>query len=221
MTSPGPAPSPSRPCPHLLVGVCGSIHCMHIPDYLVAFNRTFAEHTRVIMTAAARDMINPKIVELHLPEPVIVDAWGSAGVPSPHIRATRWADVFVVLPATANIIAKAAHGIADDVLSTAILASEQPVVFAPAMNPSMWASAALRRNVGQVEADGHIVIPPDQITSVTTGEYDLGLGPTVDSVLPVLWHTVMKRRKEAYWSTATATPPATPASRAELITLDQ
>ncbi|WP_406470380.1 flavoprotein [Streptomyces sp. NBC_01615] len=116
-----------------------------------------------------------------------------------------------LLPTTADILGKAAHSIADDLLSTAILASPRPVVFAPAMNPAMWDSPAVRRNVAQLAADGHHMLPMRPITSVTTGEFDTGLGPTPESVMPHLWHMLMRQLKNDYWAEATATPPAAPA----------
>ncbi|MBS2547769.1 hypothetical protein KGQ19_12920 [Catenulispora sp. NL8] len=202
------------PCEKLLIGVSGSIHCSQIGGYLAQIRREFAVSIRVIMTRTACDMVNPKTVELHTDSPVIADIWGTPQSKSPHITATRWADLFVVLPASANILGKAAHGIADDVLSTAILASRGPIAFAPAMNPSMWESAAVQRNLQTLKEDGHYIIPPQEITSVTTGDYDSGLGPTPESLMPHLWHVLMKHTKDVYWEEATRTLPMTPAERA-------
>ncbi len=79
-----------------------------------------------------------------------------------HIRLTERADLIVVAPATANIIAKAAGGICDDLLSTLLAAAESPIVLAPAMNQRMWASPAARRNVARLREDGfHIVGPAE------------------------------------------------------------
>lgn len=201
------------PCKKLLIGISGSIHSVQIGTHLAQFRREFAESVRVIMTKTACDMVNPKSVELHTDSPVITDIWGNSQSKSPHINATRWADVFLVLPATANILGKSANGIADDLLSTAIVASREPVVFAPAMNPSMWESASVQRNLELLKSDGHYIVPPQEITSITTGEYDTGLGPTPESLLPHLWHVLMKRTKDGYWDEATATAPMSPAER--------
>src|SRR5262249_19614274 len=72
----------------------------------------------------------------------------------PHIELTRWADVMLVLPATANILGKAAHGIADDLVSTCIVAADCPVVFVPAMNEVMWRKPAVQPNVAAPAAEG-------------------------------------------------------------------
>lgn len=80
----------------------------------------------------------------------------------PHIELARWADVFVVAPATANFLAKAALGIADDLLSTLYLACTAPVLVAPAMNVEMWQHPATQRNVRQLQEDGVQFIGPDE-----------------------------------------------------------
>jgi len=188
----------SLPCKRLLVGVSGSIHATHLIEYLVRFRREFAEQIRVIMTAAATQMIPPQPVELAADGPVLTDLWGTADIRSPHIRLTRWAELFVVVPATANTLGKAAGGIADDLLSTAILASEQPVVFAPSMNPTMWRNPAVQRNVSTLRADGHYVVEPLEGRSLTTGDLDTGLGPSPASLLTHLWIVHMCRPLVAY-----------------------
>jgi phosphopantothenoylcysteine decarboxylase/phosphopantothenate--cysteine ligase len=118
------------------------------------------------------------------------------------------------MPATADIIGKAANGIADDLLSTAIITSPLPVVFAPAMNPVMFNSAPVRRNLARLAEDGHYIIAPEVGTSVTTGEFDTGLGPNVDAVMRSLWHVLMRRYKDEYWHAVTSTRPATAVTEA-------
>jgi phosphopantothenoylcysteine decarboxylase/phosphopantothenate--cysteine ligase len=88
-----------------------------------------------------------------------------------HIRLSREADLVVVAPATADLIAKMAHGLADDLASTALLATDKPVLIAPAMNPEMWQHPATRRNVAQLAADGvHQVGPaPGDMACGETG----------------------------------------------------
>lgn len=77
-----------------------------------------------------------------------------------HIELAARADLVVVAPATADLIAKAAHGIADDLLTTLLLCAECPVLMAPAMNAAMWEKAAVRRNVSQLVADGLTIVDP-------------------------------------------------------------
>lgn len=200
-----------HPCEHLLVGVSGSIHCMQIHSYLLGFRSSFAAQIKVIMTYSATRMVVPQTLELYTDDRVFVDPWDSStSVHAPHIQLTRWADLFVVLPATANVLGKAAHGIADSLLTTAILSSPKPVVFVPAMNPGMWNSKAVQRNVETLKADGHQVIEPSVGVSVTSGEWDQGLGPTPELVMQHLMHLRMKTLRSEYWTDATREAPKSP-----------
>jgi phosphopantothenoylcysteine decarboxylase/phosphopantothenate--cysteine ligase len=110
-----------------------------------------------------------------------------------------------VLPATANTIGKAANGIADNLLTTALLAYDHPIVFAPAMNPTMWRSPAVQRNVKRLQDDGHHVLPVSEITAVGTGSLDTAFGPTPQTLLPQLWEAFLRDRRQDYLGqTATA-----------------
>ena len=93
-----------------------------------------------------------------------------------HIQLSRSADFILVCPATADLIAKMAGGIADDLATTLLLATDKPVVVAPAMNARMWKHAATRRNVAQVQADGVRVIEPAE-GEMACGEYGPGRLP--------------------------------------------
>jgi len=84
----------------------------------------------------------------------------------------RWSDAFVVLPASANVIGQAANGIASNLLTTTILASDRPVVFCPNVSPVMWSKKAVQRNVETLIDDGHLVIQPElaMVYEVESGE---------------------------------------------------
>jgi phosphopantothenoylcysteine decarboxylase/phosphopantothenate--cysteine ligase len=90
-----------------------------------------------------------------------------------HIELSRSADLVVVAPATADLMAKAAHGLADDLASTTLLATDKPVLMAPAMNVRMWEHAATRRNLAQLIADGMRFVGPDE-GAMACGEYGPG-----------------------------------------------
>ncbi len=90
-----------------------------------------------------------------------------------HIRLSREADLVVVAPATANLMAKMVNGLADDLASTALLATDKPVLIAPAMNPQMWAHPATERNVARLRADGVHVVGPNP-GDMACGEVGLG-----------------------------------------------
>jgi phosphopantothenoylcysteine decarboxylase / phosphopantothenate---cysteine ligase len=205
----------SPPCPNLLIGVSGSIQCTSITNYLVEFRQVFAGQIRVIMTDAATKMVEPNTVFLYADLPIFSNFWDHHGeVKAPHIQLGRWADLFVVLPASANTIGKAANGIADDLLSTTIIAYEKPIVFAPAMNPTMWANHAVKRNILRLKEDGHRIIPPIEGVSVTTGKWDIGLGaPSPIEVLQHMEQVHMQSLRAGYWEDATRELPVTPSVR--------
>jgi phosphopantothenoylcysteine decarboxylase/phosphopantothenate--cysteine ligase len=91
-----------------------------------------------------------------------------------HIRLARNCDLIVVAPATADLMAKMAHGHADDLASAVLLAANRPILLAPAMNPSMWSNAATRRNVAQLERDGVAMIGPNAGEMAEAGEAGVG-----------------------------------------------
>ena len=110
-----------------------------------------------------------------------------------HIQLSRAADLILVCPATADLLAKMAGGIADDLATTLLLATDKPVVVAPAMNVRMWQHAATVRNVGQLRADGVTVIDPDE-GEMACGEYGPGRLPEPAAVLNFLEANSFARR---------------------------
>ena len=111
------------------------------------------------MTEAATHFITPATMQALTGQPVLIDQWqDDKGMA--HIHSSRAADAIVIAPATADFIAKLAHGLADDLLSTLCLARDCPLLVAPAMNRQMWSNAATRRNVQRLVADGVIVLGP-------------------------------------------------------------
>jgi phosphopantothenoylcysteine decarboxylase/phosphopantothenate--cysteine ligase len=108
-----------------------------------------------------------------------------------HIQLSRQADLIVIAPATANILAKAAAGIADDLATTILLATDKPVLAVPAMNVRMWQHAATRRNLAQLRADGMAIMDPDE-GEMACGEYGPGRLPEphaiVERIIAMLGH---------------------------------
>ena len=99
-----------------------------------------------------------------------------------HIELSRAADFLLVCPATADLLAKMAHGVADDLASTLLLATDKPVVVAPAMNVRMWLHPATQRNVAQLKADGVKVIDPDE-GEMACGEFGPGRLPEPAAIM--------------------------------------
>jgi len=115
---------------------------------------------QVAMTGAACHFMTPATMQALSGRPVLVNQWDAVGNGMAHIDTSRNADAIVIAPATADFIAKLAHGLADDLLSTLCLARDCPLLVAPAMNKQMWANAATQRNVAQLKADGVQILGP-------------------------------------------------------------
>jgi phosphopantothenoylcysteine decarboxylase / phosphopantothenate---cysteine ligase len=130
---------------------------------------------RVIMTAAAREFVTPLAAGALAGERVFTDLFSVAEeFDVGHIRLAREADLIVVAPATADLMAKAALGLAGDLASTVLLATDNPVLMAPAMNPRMWAHAATQRNRATLAADGVAFVGPAEGEMAESGERGLG-----------------------------------------------
>jgi len=147
----------------ITVGVCGGIAAYKAAELVRALQRQGAE-VRVVMTEAAQKFVQPLTFAALTGHKVTTSLWEdwSAGDENgiDHIAEAQWADALLLAPATANILAKFAHGIADDFLSTLYLATTAPVLVAPAMNVNMWKHAATQANVEILRQRGvHIVEP--------------------------------------------------------------
>ena len=116
---------------------------------------------RVGMTADACQFVGPTTFEALTHAPVLTDLYTTPGDPIPHITISGWADVALVCPATGNVMAKMAAGIADDAVTTALLACDCPVLVAPAMNVRMWRNAATQANVATLRERGIAFVMPD------------------------------------------------------------
>ena len=118
-------------------------------------------NVQVVMTQAACGFVTPATMQALSGKPVFTDMWDArVGNAMGHIELSRDMDAIVVAPATADFLAKLAHGLADDLLSTLCLARECPLLVAPAMNRQMWDNPATRRNVAQLRADGISILGP-------------------------------------------------------------
>src|SRR5258708_9326711 len=130
---------------------------------------------RVVMTQAAKEFITPLSAGAIAGGHVYVDLFDwRTEFDIGHIRLARDTDLVVVAPATADLIAKMAGGHADDIASTVLLATDKPVLVAPAMNPHMWSHAATRRNLAQLIADGVAVVGPNAGEMAEPGEAGIG-----------------------------------------------
>jgi len=144
---------------HILLGITGGIAAYKAAE-LVRLLVKRGHAVQVAMTPAATRFITPTTMQALSGHPVLVDQWEAADNGMAHIAAGREADLVVIAPATADFLAKLAHGLADDLLSTLCLARDCPLLAAPAMNKQMWANPATQRNIAQLAADGVALLGP-------------------------------------------------------------
>ena len=138
--------------------------------------------TRVILTKAGAEFVTPLSLGSLSGEKVYQELFSLTDeAEMGHIELSRSADLVVVAPATADLMAKAANGLANDLASTTLLATDKPVLIVPAMNVRMWEHAATRRNVAQLEADGIHVMTPD-VGPMACGEFGPGRLPEPDRI---------------------------------------
>lgn len=144
----------------ILLGVTGGIAAYKSADLCSQLVQSGAS-VSVVMTAAAEKFVGATTFEALTGRPVHRKLFSPQEHHiGEHIGLVRRAELLVIAPATANFLAKAAHGFADDLLSTILLASSCPVLFAPAMNADMWQKPSVQRNVSQLRADGFQLIGP-------------------------------------------------------------
>lgn len=144
----------------ILVGVSGGI-AAYKTAYLVSQLVQAGNGVSVVMTKSARKFIGPTTFEALTGRPVYSDLFRpEEHFQGEHIGLAKRAELMIVAPASANTIAKFAHGLADNLLSTLALSVTAPILLAPAMNTEMWNKPATQRNIEQCKADGiHIISP--------------------------------------------------------------
>ncbi len=147
----------------IVVGMTGGIAAYKVCELVRRMQDEGADVT-VVMTPAAQEFVTATTMQALSGKPVFTDAWGRAGAQAadamPHIALTRGAAALLVAPASAHFIAKTAHGLADDLLSTTVVARACPLLVVPAMNVEMWSNPATQRNVHQLRADGVEILGP-------------------------------------------------------------
>lgn len=145
---------------NILLGISGGIAAYKSAD-LVRRLRDAGADVRVVMTRAAREFITPLTMQALSGNPVHTDLLDPAAEAAMgHIELARWADAMVVAPASADLLARAAAGLGDDLLTTLLLALEAPLALAPAMNQAMWRHAATQANVALLHGRGVHIFGP-------------------------------------------------------------
>ena len=145
----------------IVVGVAGGIAVYKVVDIVSRLKKQGA-NVYVVMTKAAANFVTPLTFREISGHPVVADMWNETPHWNvEHIALATSADLFLLAPATANIIGKIANGIADDMLSTTVMATTAPVVFAPAMNTNMYLNPIVQQNITKLMELGYIFIEPE------------------------------------------------------------
>ncbi|MFD3441189.1 bifunctional phosphopantothenoylcysteine decarboxylase/phosphopantothenate--cysteine ligase CoaBC [Streptomyces sp. NPDC058685] len=156
--------------PKVVLGVSGGIAAYKACELLRRLTES-GHDVRVVPTASALHFVGAATWSALSGHPVSTEVWSDVHE-VPHVRIGQSADLVVVAPATADMLAKAAHGIADDLLTNTLLTARCPVVFAPAMHTEMWEHPATQENVATLRRRGAVVIEPavGRLTGVDTGK---------------------------------------------------
>lgn len=148
-------------CKTIVLGVCGSIAAYKIANLASMLVKMHAD-VHVIMTRNACNFITPTTFETLTGNKCLVDTFDrNFEFQVEHVALAKKADMFLIAPATANIIGKIANGICDDMLTTTVFATKAPVIISPAMNTGMWENSILQDNISKLKKYGYVFIEPD------------------------------------------------------------
>jgi phosphopantothenoylcysteine decarboxylase/phosphopantothenate--cysteine ligase len=151
---------------NILIGITGGIAAYKIP-LLVRECVTSGANVRVVMTEAAKEFVTPLTLSTLSGAEVIVGTFPQSGsnvlnAGTWHIKLAQWADVMVIAPATANVLAKLSHGYSDNAVTTLALAVRCPLIISPAMDLDMWQHEATQTNITKLNEMGYCVLPPEE-----------------------------------------------------------
>lgn len=176
----------------VLVGVTGSIAIFKACELVSQIRQRGAE-VHVVMTPHAVRLISPLTFHALSGNPVVVDLFTPKRHPLDHLRLAEKADAFLVVPATANILAKLALGVADDALTTTALACYAPLIIAPAMETKMWMHPATQQHVRALRERGALFVGPHE-GPLASGKRGVGRLAEVEEILTVLEKALFSRR---------------------------
>lgn len=167
---------------HILLIIGGGIAAYKSSE-LIRLIRKAGMTVRCVLTDSGAQFVTPMTLAALSENEVHTTLWSLKDeTEMGHIQLSREADLVVICPATANLLAKMAGGIADDLATTLLLATDTQVLAVPAMNVRMWQHAATRRNIARLQADGILVMQPDE-GDMACGEYGAGRLPEPDAIL--------------------------------------
>jgi phosphopantothenoylcysteine decarboxylase / phosphopantothenate---cysteine ligase len=180
----------------IIIGVCGGIAAYKAPD-LVSGLRKLGAEVHVLLTENAKNFVSALSLEVMSGNKVLSSNWdSSASEPGsiPHIKYAQIADLILVAPATANAIAKMTMGLSDEILFDTILATQAPILVAPAMNTNMWTHPTVRRNLEVMISMGYEIIEPDS-GDLACGTHGLGRLAEIETIIKRVKKVVTTQKK--------------------------
>jgi phosphopantothenoylcysteine decarboxylase/phosphopantothenate--cysteine ligase len=182
-------PRGGPPC--ILLGVSGGIAAYKAAELARALVKRGAQ-VQVVMTQAAKRFVGPPTFQALTGNPVRDDLWDpQAEAAMGHIELARWPDAILIAPASADLLARLAAGLADDLLTTLCLASDKPIYAAPAMNRLMWAHPATQDNLARLRARGVRVLGPD-CGAQACGEVGEGRMSEPEAIAQTVWSELVR-----------------------------
>ena len=176
---------------NIVIGITGGIAAYKACS-IVSYLKSEGANVDVIMTKNACEFITPLTLETLSENKVITDMFERPDYIK-HISLARKADLFLIVPATANIIGKVANGIADDMLSTTIMATKAPVIFAPAMNNGMYENLIVQNNLEKLKSYGYKIIEPS-VGHLACGYEAKGKLPRSEEIIDYVKALVKERK---------------------------
>ena len=190
---------------HILLGVTGSIAVYRSLDLIRLLQAKGAE-VKVIMTKGAQAFITPLTFSAISRNKVYTDIFQTyPEYPIIHLDLAKWADALVIAPASADILAKLAQGIADDLLTSIFLGCSKPVLIAPSMNPQMYAHPTVQTNISKLKNQGYQVLTPSE-GKTACGTSGQGRLPLVEDIVEVIEALFSKKDLTGYKVLITAGP---------------
>lgn len=178
---------------HVLIGVTGGIAVYKVLD-VASKLRKLGYEMNTIMTENACEFVNPLSFETLTNNYVVTDTFARPHKwEVEHIALAKRTDLMLIAPATANIIGKIANGIADDMLSTTVMAARCPVVIAPAMNTAMYENPIVQENIAYLKSKGYLFIEPEA-GWLACGDVGSGKLPTPDTIVDYVTKTIEKEK---------------------------
>ena len=185
------------PANRLLLCACGSIGIAHIPTSVVNLQAICPNlEIEIVLSNSAQRLVSMATFRALTRRGVYVTWRDYRKGGTAHVDLSAWAELLLVMPATANVLGKAAHGIADDLLTSCLLAATCPTIYVPSMNSAMWSKPVVQRNVRRLRKDGAVVIDPVPGVQASTGAISLGSMAPLSQIITSLACEARRTRLE-------------------------